>query len=117
MFESQIRLYSVVEASVKVFGLNLSALSPLRNHSIFFYHNDKAYQLFIYLHCSALCEYKNRNTFLTLDCFISSNHRICRVSRKEGRKTEGEEKEYEGVKEDSGAVTSNGRRRRSWSYG
>lgn len=33
------------------------------------------------------------------------------------RKTEGEEKQHERVKEDSGAVTSSGRRRCSWSHG
>lgn len=86
MFESQIRLYSVEEASVKAFSLNPSALSPLRNHSIFFfYHNDKGYQLAIYLHCSALCEYKNGNTFLTLVLSFLTTESEESVGKKQGR--------------------------------
>lgn len=85
MFESQIRLYSVEEASVKAFSLNPTALSPLRNHSIFFYHNDKGYQQAIYLHCSALYEYKNGNTFLTLASSLLITESAKSVGKKEER--------------------------------
>lgn len=116
MFETQIRLYSVEEASVKAFGLNPSALSLLRNHSMifFFYHKDKGYLLAMYLHCSALCEYKNGNTFLTLVLSLLITGSAESVGKKEGRQKGRKRnmKEWKKI-----AVTSNGRRRRSWSHG